>query len=187
MSFLLKHPSPSVHIPCSLRASVPLFQEALLTIPPFPSPPPPPRPGPRLSIVQSGCYPHIALFLRTPSSQMACELLEAGILSSAHLGSPLTTPGCLALGTYLHASHCQRVLQPVLPILLGIRVQEHVAHLGRRKPHHTSLGPRRLCWASVLRITEHWAHRHPAFPIGPHERAEQPWAKTKAPSPQFHS
>lgn len=41
-------------------------------------------------------------------------------------------PGYPALDIYLHAGHWQRALQTVLPILLGMCVEERVVHLHRR-------------------------------------------------------
>lgn len=54
-------------------------------------------------------------------------------LSSQHLPlDDMPTPGYLVLDIYLHVGYWQRALQTVLPILLGMRVQECVIHLQRR-------------------------------------------------------
>ena len=64
-------------------------------------------------------------------------------------------PRAPAPGSYLHAGHRQRALQPVLPVLLRVRVKQHIAHLGRGDPRQTSLGPRKPMLGVSGSVTEH--------------------------------
>ena len=92
-----------------------------------------------------------------------------------------TTPGPLPPGSYLHAGHRQCALQPVLPVLLGVRVQQHIAHLGRGDPVRRVLGPEGACWACPgASLNTSISHSQ-----GPGEQGHSR-LKQETPPPQFH-
>lgn len=71
-----------------------------------------------------------------------------------HLPCGDTTPGYLVLDLYLHVGHWQRAPQTVLPVLLGMSVQERVVHLQRR---HTVTPVLALKAAATLHMAGPWA------------------------------
>lgn len=82
------------------------------------------------------------------SSSTGCEF-HRGAVSPRPQGPRRCPPRAPAPGSYLHAGHRQRALQPVLPVLLGVRVKQHIAHLGRGDPVRRLLGPESPCWACL--------------------------------------
>ena len=91
-------------------------------------------------------------------------------------------PRAPAPGSYLHAGHRQRALQPVLPVLLRVRVKQHIAHLGRGDPVRRLLGPESPCWA-CLGASPSTSISHPQ---GPGEQGHS-GLKQETPPPQFHT
>ena len=113
------------------------------------------------------------------SSSAGCEFHRQGCVSSSP--GPPPPPGPLLLGSYLHAGHRQCALQPVLPVLLGVRVQQHITHLGRGDPVRRVLGPEGTCWACPgASLNTSISHSQ-----GPGEQGHS-GLKQETPSPQFH-
>lgn len=113
------------------------------------------------------------------SSSAGCEFHRQGCISSSP--GPPPPPGPLLLGSYLHAGHRQCALQPVLPVLLGVRVQQDVTHLGRGDPVRRVLGPEGTCWACPgASLNTSISHSQ-----GPGEQGHS-GLKQETPSPQFH-